>query len=94
MKVTQQNGFIIVDVKVIPKSSKNTLDIIGDLIKIKLKSPPVDGKANKELINFLSKFLKVKKHDIEILRGETSKNKSIRIANITKIDFIKLVGGN
>jgi len=54
-----------------------------DALKIKLKAPPVEGAANKELIKFLSKLLKVSKSDIVIKKGETSKNKEIEISNQT-----------
>lgn len=93
MKVTQCDGYILVNVRVVPRSSKNMLDLYGDIIKIKLKSPPVEGKANKELVKYLSKFLGVNKRYIEIKSGETSKSKVLKISNINKTDFIKLIGG-
>lgn len=71
----------IIKVKVIPKSSQNK--IVGwenDILKIKLMAPPVDGKANEELIKFLAKELKLKKKDLEITSGKTSKFKTIEIA--------------
>lgn len=49
----------------------------GERIKIKIKAPPVDGKANKELIAFLSKLLRMPKSSLGILRGETSRQKDV-----------------
>ena len=46
-------------------------------LKIKLKALPIEGKANKELIKFLSEILKIAKSRISLLRGETSKQKDI-----------------
>jgi uncharacterized protein (TIGR00251 family) len=67
--------------KITPRSSKN--EIIGELpdgtLKIKLKAPPVDGEANKELIKFLSKEFNIAKSKIKIVKGETSRNKVIEI---------------
>ena len=71
-------------VRVIPRSS--TTEIVGehdDALKIKLKSPPVDGAANEELIRFLSKLLAIPKASINIVSGETSRSKRIRVSNIS-----------
>ena len=48
-------------------------------LKIKISAPPIDGAANKALINFLAKTLKLSKSNIEIIRGHTSKNKDLLI---------------
>ena len=54
---------------------------IDGALKIKLKAPPVDGAANKELIKFLSKKFKIPKTDISIKKGGSSKTKEIEISN-------------
>lgn len=48
-------------------------------LKIRVKAPPVDGKANKEVIEFLSKYLGLPKNKFAIKSGQTSKNKLIEI---------------
>lgn len=70
---------ILIQVKVHPRSSKRELRIIDDLFDIRLTAQPVDGEANKELINFLSDIFDVRKKDIIILKGIKSKNKLIKI---------------
>ncbi|MCO4755330.1 MAG: YggU family protein [Bacteriovoracaceae bacterium] len=61
-----------------PASSKNEIcGIFDGRLKIKLSSPPVDGKANKELIKYLSKLTNIPKSSFEIIRGFTSKQKDI-----------------
>jgi len=71
-------------VRVTPRASKN--EITGVLedgtVKIRLTAPPVDGKANQTLIEYLSKVLGCAKKDIEIIAGETGRNKLITITNI------------
>ena len=65
----------------VPRSSKNL--IIGKeagVYRIKVTAPPVDGKANKALVNLLSKRLRVPKRDIEIVSGKSSRLKSVRIS--------------
>jgi len=80
IKITTSNDSIIFNVRVIPRSSKSK--IVGEYdgaLKVKLSSQPVGGAANKELIKTLSKKLKIGKSNIEIVRGETSKAKRIKI---------------
>jgi len=87
VKKQLQNNLTI-KIKVEPRSSKSGIvGPYGDSLKVKLTSPPVDGKANKELIALLSKELKVRKKDIEIVSGQSSKNKVVKIIGLSKIDF-------
>ncbi len=51
-------------------------------IKVALAAPPVDGKANKALIRFLADFTSVPGSGIEILRGETSREKTVLIRGL------------
>ncbi len=85
-----KNG-IIITFKILPNSSRNEFIKNGDEIKVKITAQPIDGKANKCLIEFLSKTFKVPKSYFEIIRGETSKEKTISIKNIDveKINQIK-----
>ena len=73
-----------IKVKVLPRSSKNQIiGQEGDLFKVKLTSPPVEGKANKALIEFLAQKLGIPKARIEIKSGKSSKLKSILIHSLT-----------
>ncbi|QIV95329.1 hypothetical protein EDC55_11837 [Allofrancisella inopinata] len=74
-----------ISVYIQPNSSKS--EICGEhngSLKIKISSPAVDGKANKVVIDFLSKHFKIKKKDIAIVKGITSRHKIIAL-NIEKI---------
>jgi uncharacterized protein len=69
-------------VKVQPRSSRDEiLFCSGSKLKIYLKASPVDGKANKDLIEILAKHFKVKKTDIHIVTGKKSRNKLVEILN-------------
>jgi len=71
---------MILNIKVQPKSSQRKLEEVSENnYKAYLSSPPTDGKANGELINLLAKELGVKKYNIEIIKGLTSRDKVIRI---------------
>ena len=65
-----------------PNASKNEIIKTPEGIKVKITAQPIDGKANKALVEFLAKQFKVPKSYFEIIRGETSKDKSILINNI------------
>lgn len=72
----------VLTLRISPNASKNEIIKTPEGIKIKITAQPIDGKANKTLIEFLSKQFKVPKSYFEIIRGETSKDKSILINNI------------
>lgn len=68
--------------RVQPKASKDEFsEILDDRIKLRITAPPVDGKANKHLLKFLSKIFKVSKAQITIKSGETGRNKHLIIQN-------------
>lgn len=72
----------VIQLRISPNASKNEIIKTTDGIKVKITAQPIDGKANKALIEFLSKQFKVPKSYFEILKGETSKDKTVLINNI------------
>ena len=58
----------------------------GGAIKIKLRAPAVEGKANAALLRFLAEQLKLPRHAVVLQRGERSRDKLIRIAGLTAED--------
>ena len=70
---------IIIKIKIVPNSSKNDIILEEEFIKIKVTAQPIENKANKALVEFLSKRFKVPKTSIEILKGDTSKEKTLLI---------------
>ena len=75
----EKDNNTVIDIKVVPNSSKNLIILEDEFLKIKLTASPVDNKANQALIEFLSKKLKVAKTSINIISGQTSKNKKIML---------------
>lgn len=78
---------IILSLRISPNASKNEIIKEDAGIKVKITAQPIDGKANKALIEFLSKQFKIPKSYFEIIRGETAKDKTILIKN-TSIDYL------
>jgi hypothetical protein len=81
----------VVTLKIVPNSSKFDIIKEDDFIKIKITAPPVENKANKVLVEFLAKKLSVPKTSIEIVRGGTSKIKTLSIDNIDEEYFNKKI---
>lgn len=80
---------VSVKIKVEPRSSKSGIvGLYGDALKVKLTSPPVDGKANQELVELLAKECRIPKSAVEIVSGQSSKNKLVRISGIKSITDI------
>lgn len=78
----ERDGCIILNVRVVPRASKDAIQgVLGDALKVRIQAPPVEGKANTYLVKFLSKQWGVPQRDIEILSGETGRNKRLRLLN-------------
>ncbi|MBL4584787.1 MAG: YggU family protein [Pseudomonadales bacterium] len=81
-----ENNDLLLTCRLLPRSSKDEFaGIHADLLKIRIKAPPVDGKANQHLIQFLAKQFKVPKKQVQIINGETARNKRVRIENPTAL---------
>lgn len=78
---------LIIRLKIIPNSSKNELIFDENGLKIKITAQPVENKANKALVEFLSKNLKIAKSNIRIIKGELNKEKTLLIKGINKEIF-------
>ena len=71
---------MIIHVLVKPNAKMQKVEKLGpNEFKVYLKSPPIDRKANKELIDLISKYFNTPKSNIEIIKGKTSGNKVLKI---------------
>ncbi len=74
-----------VDVRVIPRAGRSQIAGMRDgAVLVRLAAAPVDGAANAELIDLLSRTLKVPKRDITIVSGERSRTKRVRIGGMNR----------
>ncbi len=79
----ESNGAVSFQVRVVPRANKSEIvGVEGDALKVRLKAPPVEGKANDALVKFLAERLAVSKSQIEILSGHTSRTKVVRVRGI------------
>ena len=88
--IKEVNEGLIIKLKIVPNSSKNDIILEEDFIKIKITAQPIENKANKALVEYLSKTFKIPKTSIEIVKGDTSKEKTLlfKITDKVKIDEI------
>jgi uncharacterized protein (TIGR00251 family) len=83
--IYEKDGDAVIRCWIQPRASRNSITgVYNDSLKIALTAPPVDGKANKELCRFLSKELHIAKGAVNLVSGETSRNKAIRLSGISR----------
>ena len=71
-------------VHVQPRASKcGVTGILNGAVKIRLTSPPVDGAANDHCIKLFADLLKVRRQDVAIVTGETSRHKVVKISGMS-----------
>ena len=74
-----------ITLQVVPRASRT--EVVGaygdDALRLRLAAPPVDGKANRELLRFLSEALGVPARSLELVSGQTGRRKVVRVAGIT-----------
>lgn len=91
--VKDGQGGVFLDLRIHPKASRTKINgLYGeDTLKISLAAPPVDGKANAELIRYLSKCLSVSRADITITFGKKGRKKKVFISGLTSKAVIELL---
>jgi uncharacterized protein (TIGR00251 family) len=84
LPVTEREEGAIFRVRVLPRSRRDeVVGLHGDALKIRLMAPPVEGKANRALQEFLAGRLGVSRSAVEILSGHASRQKRVRVAGVS-----------
>ncbi len=88
----QTSAGVVLSLQVQPRSSRNQIvGLHGDLLKVKLTSPPVDGAANKCCCDFLAKLFGVAKSNVSIIGGETSRKKRVLVCGVQRDAVLALL---
>jgi uncharacterized protein (TIGR00251 family) len=75
-----EDGAVVLTLHVQPSAKRSEFaGAHGDVLKVKLAAPPVEGKANAELIRFIARQFGVPQRNVELVRGETSRTKTVRV---------------
>jgi uncharacterized protein (TIGR00251 family) len=82
--IQEHRDGVLLTLRVQPRASRSEiLDIRDGAIRVRLAAPPVDGAANAALLELLSKALKVRKSDLEIVSGERGRSKRVLARGMT-----------
>ncbi|WP_242395671.1 DUF167 domain-containing protein [Anaeromyxobacter oryzisoli] len=87
-------GGVVLEILVQPRASRTR--VVGEhdgRLKIQLAAPPVEGEANAALVEFLAGALRARKADVAIVRGDTGRRKTVRVAGVTAAAAVSALGG-
>lgn len=90
----ETSGGILLSVKLQPRASKNEIgEPLGDELKIKVTAPPVDAAANQALIELLAEKLGCSRGKVELIRGQTSRHKTILLHGFKLEEVVQKICG-
>src|SRR6266850_1844929 len=85
---------IILSVKVQPRASANSIEgPLGSELRIKVTAPPVDSAANEALIRLLAEKLNCARHQVELVRGHTSRHKTVKLYGLNAGTVVRILTG-
>lgn len=85
---TESPEGVIVNVRAQPRSSRSGVDgVVADALKVRLRAAPVDGKANKELVETVADAFGLPKSRVKFKSGETSKTKRMVLCGVSADEF-------
>jgi uncharacterized protein (TIGR00251 family) len=80
-------------VKLHPRAKKSSITgEVGDALKVSISAPPIEGRANKTVIEYFAKLLKVPRSSVSIAAGQNSRNKVIRVAGMSAEELRRRLG--
>lgn len=76
-------------IRVTPKASRDRVVVEGETVRVYVTAPPADGQANKQVLKLLGKALKLAPSRLNILRGETGRDKVIGLDGLSAAEAIE-----
>ncbi len=93
LAIEEKDGSLTFPIRVVPRAKKNEIaGVEGGSLKVRLTAPPAKGKANEALVEFLAQALGVRKGQVEIVRGQRARNKTIRVKGLSEKEARKRFG--
>ena len=85
----------MLSLKVQPRASRNEIGAaLGDELRVKVTAPPVDDAANEAVVRFLAEALDCPRSHVELVRGQTSRHKLVRLHGLSaEVVLAKLGAG-
>ena len=93
IEISESDGRVEFTVRVIPRASRS--EVVGEFdsaLKVKVCAPPVDGAANAEIQKLIAKRLGVSRSAVQIISGESSKTKRLRVSGVTAAEVLETLG--
>lgn len=93
LELNEKDGAVTIRIKVQPRAPRT--EIVGEhdgAIKLRVAAPPIDGRANEECRRFLAKLFEVSATSVEIISGDSSRDKVIRISSISARRVLEALG--
>ncbi len=92
LEVQEREGAVAFLVRVQPRASKEEITgEMGGALKVRLRAPAVEDRANEALVEFLAQLLKTPRAAVRILSGERSRTKRIEIRGVTRQQILGLL---
>lgn len=94
LHINETDSETVFEVWVQPQSAKNEIKgFVGDVLRVKVTSPPIEGRANKACMGLLAKELGIGKSQVEIIGGYKSRTKTVRARGVTLGEIKRIVDG-
>jgi len=79
-------------IKLQPRASVNEIGgVMGSELRVKVTAPPVDSAANEALVRFLAETLDCARNKVELVRGQTSRHKTVRVVGMTAEEVVRRI---
>jgi uncharacterized protein len=92
--VRDQPDGVWLSIKLQPRASANEIaGVMGNELRVKVTAPPVDSAANEALVRFLAETLDCARGKVELVRGQTSRHKIVRLLGMTAEEVVRRMGG-
>ena len=90
--ITSPDGAMIFAVRVQPRASKDEIaGEMGGAIRVRLRAPALEDRANEALVELLAELLKTPKSAVRILSGDRSRNKRVEVRGVTEKQILDLL---
>ena len=91
-RLNEKDGAVTLDIVVQPRCPREGVGpAVGDRLKVSVNAPPVEGKANQAVQRVLAEAFGVPRSAVAIIRGETGKRKTVRIAGVSAAVVMQLI---
>jgi uncharacterized protein len=92
LELQTREGAVIFPVRVQPRASKDEIaGVMGGALKVRLRAPAVEGRANEAPCEFVAELLKTPKAAVRILSGHHSRSKRVEVRGVTELQVLALV---